>query len=361
MERERVKEPDADQLSDYDKTIRHYQEWAERQKNGKLLIRGEERQFQTSRQGIIKYYLNALFTDTAVSSWGVFEHLIKRQSGRHRHQGGIIIYVLEGHGMTETEGEVLEWQAGDLLLLPVQPGGCTHQHWNKDASKGCRWVAFRDLLVARYIANAIDQVSEMPDMRGGAATTPEGYKRREWKATASVEQPSLVANPDELAEVNLFDRLLTMRDLQRKRLSQATWLIRGDELPWELNAHGKMQWYLHPSLAYTAVQTQLFYRQEIPAGSRSGVQRHGGDAVFYMLEGEGYTEVDGVRHVWKAGDVMTLPVFADGVVYRHVNTGATPVRLICIERNLVHTVGVDRQCGFEQLQPCPEYRQSRAS
>ena len=98
MERERTKEPDADQLSDYDKTIRHYQEWAERQKSGKLLIRGDERQFQVSRQGIIKYYLNALFTDTAVSSWGVFEHLIKRQSGRHKHQGGIIIYVLEGHG-----------------------------------------------------------------------------------------------------------------------------------------------------------------------------------------------------------------------------------------------------------------------
>ena len=109
----------------------------------------------------------------------------------------------------------------------------------------------------------------------------------------------------------------------------------------------------------SAVQPQLFYRQEIPAGSRSGVQRHGGDAVFYMLEG--YTEVDGVRHVWKGGDVMTLPVFPDGVIYRHVNIGSAPVRLICIERNLVHTVGVDRQSGFEQLQPCPEYRQSQSA
>ena len=91
------------------------------------------------------------------------------------------------------------------------------------------------------------------------------------------------------------------------------------------------------------------------------MQRHGGDAVFYMLEGEGYTEVDGVRHGWKGGDVMTLPVFPDGVIYRHVNTGTAPVRLICIERNLVHTVGVDRQSGFEQLQPCPEYRQSQSA
>lgn len=358
MERERTREADAEQLTDYDRSQRYKQELLERQKTGKLLIRGEDRQFQMSRQGILKYYLNAVFTDTAVSSWSVFEHLIKRQSGRHKHQGGIIIYVLEGHGTTETSGELLEWQAGDLLLLPIQRGGTVHQHWNKDASKGCRWVAFRDLLIGRCIANITDQVSEIPDKTGSAGTTPQGTPRKGWKATANVDQVPLVSNPGELASLNLFDRLMALRDLQRNRLQQSTWLIRGDELSWELNAHGKMQWFLHPCLAYTAVHTHLCYRQEIPVGSRSGLQRHGGDAVFYMLEGEGFTEVDGIRHAWKAGDVMTLPVFPDGVLFRHVNSGTTPVRLICVERDLSHITGVDRHCGFEQLQPCPEFREA---
>ena len=125
--------------------------------------------------------------------------------------------------------------------------------------------------------------------------------------------------------------------------------------------HGKMQWYLHPCIAYAAVQTQIFYRQEIPVGSRSGVQKNGGDVVFYMLEGEGYTELNGTRHSWKAGDVMTLPTYPEGVIFRHVNTGAKPVRLICMERNLVHTTGVDRQSGFEELQPCPEYRAEQSA
>ncbi len=202
-------------------------------------------------------------------------------------------------------------------------------------------------------------MSDTPDARGTSTSNPQGKRREEWKAKATVEQVPLVSHPDELAGVNLLDRLIALRDLQRRRQAQATFLIRGEELPCELNAHGKMQWYLHPCLAYTAVQTQIFYRQEIAPGSRSGVQRHGGDPVFRITEGEGYTEVDGTRHNWTAGDVMTLPVFGDGVVYRHVNTGSTRVRLICIERNLVHTVGVDRQCGFEQLQPCPEYRETR--
>lgn len=359
MERERVKDAQALLNTDYEKVIQAYQEWNERQKNGKLLIRGDELDYQTSRQGFLKYFLNPSFTDTALTSWIVFENLIKRQSGRHRHQGGIIIYVLEGEGLTEVSGEVLEWKAGDLLLLPITPGGCEHQHWNKDESRGCRWVAFRDSMVGRYLANGIDQLSEMPDLRGGATTTTQGHRRGEWKAGVSGDQTPLVTHPDQLASTNLFDRLIALRDLQRERLAQSTWQIRGDELPWELNAHGKMQWYLHPCIAYTAVQTHIFYRQEIPEGSRSGVQRHSGDMVFYLLEGEGYTEVNGVRHAWKAGDVMTLPSFAGGVLFRHVNTGSGRVRLLGIERNLVHTVGVDRQAGFEELQPCPEYRQTQ--
>jgi quercetin dioxygenase-like cupin family protein len=359
MERERVKDPSTLQESTYERNIRYFQQWSERQKTGQLLIRGDQREYEVSRQGFIKFYLAPLITDTATNSWAVFEQNLKKQSGRHNHQGGIIIYVLEGEGITEVNGEILEWKAGDLLLLPIKPGGCTHQHWNKDAAKGCRWVAFRDLMIAPFIANTIDQVSNMPDADGGSVTVSKGKKRGNWKVGVSGEQTPLVTHPDELETVNLFDRLLAMRDLQRRQQEDATWLIRGEELPWELNAHGKMQWYLHPCIAYSAVQTNLFYRQEIPVGSRSGVQRHGGDAVFYMLEGEGYTEVEGVRHLWKAGDVLTLPSLENGVTFRHVNSGTTPARLICMERNLVHTVGIDRHSGFEELQPCPEYRRAK--
>jgi len=361
MERERTKEPDPTALSGYEKLVRHYQEQNHRQRTGRLLIRGDELKYQATRQGLLKFYLNPLVADTALSSWSVFEHLIRRQSGRHKHQGGVIIYVIEGEGATENDDEVIEWQAGDLIVLPIKPGGgSSHQHWNRDATKGCRWMGLRDLMLAGYIANAMDQVSETSDARGAPVTSAAGYRRREWTATVSSEQVALVGDPAELASANLFDRLVALRDIQRRRMEKATYLIRGDDLPWELNAHGKMQWYLHPCIAYTQLQTHLFYRQEIPAGSRSGVQRHGGDAVFFILQGEGYTEVDGARHNWKAGDLMTLPIFSEGVVYRHVNNGPGAVRLFCMERNMVHTVGVDRQSGFEQLQPCPEYRQQVA-
>jgi quercetin dioxygenase-like cupin family protein len=360
MEREKTREPEAAQSNQYEEAIRLRQEWIERQNKGRLLIRGAEQKYEETRQGRLKHYLSMYpkVSDTALDSWNCFIHDIRRQSGRHRHQGGILIYVIEGEGSTEVDGEVLEWRAGDLLLLPIRPKGCIHQHWNKDSSKPCRWVAFRHVAVRDYTANYIEQLVKTPDGEAGSGglTTSQGKVRTDWKAEVHGDQVSLVTHPRQLEQVNMFDKLIELRDQARAREAKATWLIRGSELPWELNAHGRMQWYLHPCIAYSVVQTNLFYRQEIPVGSRSGVQRHGGDVVFFILRGQGYTELDGVKYNWEAEDVMTLPLRPDGGIYRHVNTGNEPVLLIGIEPNMVHTVGVDRHAGFEELQPCPEYR-----
>lgn len=361
MEREREREPDVTLDSSYEQTVRDREKWIDRQRKGKVLIRGDEQKYDETRQGHIKYYLNPYMDGLALDSWSCFIHDIRRQSGRHRHQGGILIYVIEGEGLTDVEGEILSWQAGDLLLLPIRPHGVAHQHINKDESKKARWIAFRHSAVRDYIANFIEQLDEKPDSSLSLETArrtllSKGNIYKDWKRKVDGDQVPLVTHPDELQEVNLFDKLMQLRDISRNRQAKATWLVRGAELPWEWNAHGRMQWYLHPCIAYSVVQTNLFYRQEIPVGSRSGVQRHGGDAVFFVLQGEGYTEIDGVRHNWRAEDVITLPIRPDGVIYRHVNTGAEPVLLIGVEPNMVHEVGLDRHSGFEELQPCPEYR-----
>ena len=56
----------------------------------------------------------------------------------------------------------------------------------------------------------------------------------------------------------------------------AAWLIRGRDVPWELNQHGKMQWYLHPLIEDACLKTLIFYRQEIPMreGSLDAPVRH---------------------------------------------------------------------------------------
>lgn len=127
-------------------------------------------------------------------------------------------------------------------------------------------------------------------------------------------------------------------------------------MPWEINRHGKMQWYLHPLLEDAALRTLIFYRQEIPPGSRSGRQKCQGGIIFYVLEGTGYTMVDRARHAWKAGDLINLPLREEGVTYQHFNTSAdSRVLLAACEPNLVDVLGVDKGSGFEQVEPAPEW------
>src|SRR5690606_28367877 len=118
---------------------------------------------------------------------------------------------------------------------------------------------------------------------------------------------------------SLYDALMQMRDVQRRLRASATCVRSGDELPWELNRHGIMRWYLHPLFLYTGLRNFSAYVQCIPPGSRSGLQKHPGDKVFFFLRGRGHTTIDGMRHDWGAEDLLILPIRPDGVTYQHFN------------------------------------------
>src|SRR5437867_5010802 len=159
--REREPEPGADK---YEETLRERAAWVERSMTGQVLIRSEDRQFERNRQGHIKHYLNPQYDfNTALDEWIVFIHDIKRQSGKHRHQGGLVIFVLEGEGTSDVDGLRVDWRPGDLLLLPIKANGVTHQHFNRDPQQGARWMAFIYEPFSRYLMDQIVQVEDMPD------------------------------------------------------------------------------------------------------------------------------------------------------------------------------------------------------
>ena len=53
---------------------------------------------------------------------------------------------------------------------------------------------------------------------------------------------------EKLKSMNLYEELIKLRDAQREKKKKSIFLVRGDELPWEINPQGKMRWYLHPSM-----------------------------------------------------------------------------------------------------------------
>jgi len=159
-----------------------------------------------------------------------------------------------------------------------------------------------------------------------------------------------------LAEVNHWDELLKLRDRQREQMRNGIQVIKEAELPLEVSRHGLMRWYLHPSIKDTCLTVLMFYQQEIPPGSRSGRLKFQGGQVMMITDGQGYTVIDGVKHSWKAGDVLNLPLRADGIIVQHFNTDPNNVaKFVATEPNWFEGVSVDRGCGFEQLEDAPEY------
>jgi len=374
IERMKEKTKERGTMDSYETAVNQRKEFSDRQMKGKIVVRAADREWELSRQGLIKFYLlHGLYKDNVLQDWDVFVHNIKKSSGRHRHQGGIVLYVIEGKGATEVDGEVIEWEAGDLVLLPVKAGGVEHKHFNSDPNKECRWIAFIYNPLFDHVASELTQIEVSQKFLGefgsrddfvldkiknksGSKFFEERYKGMEEPA-AEIDKGKLSFNSrkEKLMSINFYNETIKLRDQQRLQMKNALWLIKGKDLPWENNLHGIMRWYLHHAIDDTVVKTLNFYVQEIPKNSRSGKLRYQGNAVIFIIQGKGYTVIDGVKYEWEADDVIQLPLRRDGVIFQHVNSGDIPVRLAFCEPNLMHATMVDRACGFDQIEISPDF------
>lgn len=168
------------------------------------------------------------------------------------------------------------------------------------------------------------------------------------------------ARTAKLAETNFWQELMKLRDEQREQTRGALQVVRGDELPQEINSQGLMRWYLHPAIKDTVLSTFMFFEQEIPPGSRTGRVRFQGGQVLIILEGRGYTMLDGVKHAWEKDDVVNLPIRGPGIVVQHFNADPEkPAKFVAVEPNWFACTTVDRGSGFDQLEEAPEFAEAR--
>lgn len=364
----------------YEEVMAYTQAERERSLKGRVVVRARDLPWVQERQGFVKYYLwpsrySGRPPETALDDWAVFAQRIRTHSGKHRHQGGLVIFVLEGEGYSVIDGVRYDWEAGDLLMLPHKPGGVEHQHFNRQEGTSAKWVAFIHAALYDWGASELVQLRDHPDFHGEGFTSqrppmseraeaaepvgpPREHAARAGEGSSGVA-PRLMAlgtrDQSVPREENLLEWLYALRDAQRAEGERALCVARGRELPWEDNSQGRMKWYLHPAMQGTAIRALIVYVQEIPAGGRTGVQRVPGGSVLFMLQGSGYTWLDGERHDWQAGDCLNLPIRRDGVAVQHVNLApAQPAAFVSVDLNLVDVLGVDRGAVFEQLQPAVE-------
>ncbi len=141
-EREREPIPDRTDGAGWYANRRYEKRRRDRSEQGKIVVHGDERAWEICPTGRLYRYFGEGIEDTALQDWWVFKSDIRTHSQSHSHQGGIVIYVVEGSGYSVVDGQRKDWKAGDLLLLPIQPSGVEHQHFNNDPNVPARWVAF---------------------------------------------------------------------------------------------------------------------------------------------------------------------------------------------------------------------------
>lgn len=165
--RERKREPEPEE-SIYDQHMKLLNERAKKRAEGRIVINGSEIDFKQNRQSFVKSLMNLNDWDSVGAPyWSIFTQVIKQQSGRHTHQGGVLIFVIDGKGYTIVDGVRYDWEKGDLLLLPIQPGGCEHQHFNEDTEKPAVWIGFWFAPMWDAIGQTVVQREEHPDWRKG--------------------------------------------------------------------------------------------------------------------------------------------------------------------------------------------------
>lgn len=164
VEKEALREKEAELKGwdNYDISEARMRENTEKARKGKKVIKGKEIPWVLNRQGYIRTFMHDDYEGLANRHWSIFSHDIRVHSGRHRHQGGINLFVLKGRGYTMVDGQRYDWKEGDLILLPIKKGGVVHQHFNLEG-KPSRWVAFRHIPGADMIGRFREQKENIPD------------------------------------------------------------------------------------------------------------------------------------------------------------------------------------------------------
>jgi gentisate 1,2-dioxygenase len=235
------------------------------------------------------------------------------RTSTHRHTYDAIMFVLSGRGYTLIGGERYDWEPWDALHLPAWSW---HQHGNRDARDPARYLAFTTApLMELFNLLAVEELGDSPPPPSARPARPLA------EVVAAAKQSGARSSYE--AEL---ERALAQEEARRG----ATRITRWKETHLVLNPKGsKSAFLIDPSLGYrtTGITAVMF---QIAPGSWQASHRHGGEAVLYIVEGRGYSLIDGERYDWEAGDGVLV-----GKWSWHQHFNAAPNRIATVLR--MHT------------------------
>jgi gentisate 1,2-dioxygenase len=104
------------------------------QRNGAWLIKGKDLPWEHNRQGKMKWFLHPALDNTSIRSMLFLMQEIPPagKTGVQKTPGGQVLYIISGRGYTLLDGERYDWEAEDVVNIPIRANGVNVQHVNID-------------------------------------------------------------------------------------------------------------------------------------------------------------------------------------------------------------------------------------
>ena len=232
------------------------------------------------------------------------------RTGRHVH-GEEAIHIVSGEGFSVIDGARYDWKPGTTLHVPYR---AEHQHVNTGTAP------------ARYVS-AVTHDLDFAVSLGRLEQLDEKARDDGELASRHPAQASQLAADGRRIALHFEDAI----DERARRLEghahrkegkgahrhAGIWILMGGSESMSDETNGFR--------AKAAAMTNIF--EEAPR-TRSHRHTHT-EAMLYVLEGSGYSEIDGQRYDWEAGDAVHVPPRM--TLHEHFNDSEGRTRTLRIE------------------------------
>lgn len=221
-------------------------------------------------------------------------------TGKHSH-GEESMHFLSGSGFSIIDGRRYDWKPGSTMQIPYRG---VHQHFNT-GSEPAQYISAMCLPLEAFVN--IGRVEQLEDC---------GPNDPRVLASFPKEESQFLKNGQRVV-IHLKDA----PQYPGEQPPDTPEAVKNQHVSGKYLVVGR-NGFKDPSSVAIA---HIF---EEPAGYHGGKHKHL-EAVLYVLDGEGFTEIKGVSHRWEAGDVMHVPPAM--FEHLHFNNGNKSCRLLRIQ------------------------------
>jgi len=218
----------------------------------------------------------------------------------HRHTPTAIRFIIEGTGAyTAVDGERVYMSPGDLILTP---SWAWHDHGN-ETNERVVWMDGLDIPLIASLEAMFFQFYSVPQV---PASRPANASKQMY-GHAHIT-PTWVKEKPQSSPLLLYSWTQTSEALNALRVHEGS------------AQDGVLLEYRHPQTGGPVLPTMACMIQLLRPGEHTKAHRHTGSAVYHVVNGSGFTVIDGQRFNWSKGDIFALPPWA---MHEHANSSGS--------------------------------------